>query len=126
MAAGYAGTLWSYSAMGRNWRMGIKEGERTILVTHGPFQFVRHPIYFFQIVMFAGLTLLLPTLLSLTAMVIHLLCVLIKTADEESFLLAVHGVDYHTYQSGTGKLLPKFPRKKSEAGNDGASDRKCD
>jgi protein-S-isoprenylcysteine O-methyltransferase Ste14 len=119
MAAGYAGTLWSYSAMGRNWRMGIQQGERTTLVTRGPFQFVRHPIYLFQIFMLAGLALLLPTLLSLTGMVIHLFCVLIKIADEESFLLAVQGADYQNYQSGTGKLLPKFQRKKSEPGMDG-------
>ena len=126
MVAGYAATLWSYSAMGRNWRMGIKQGEQTMLVTRGPFQFVRHPIYFFQIVMLVGLALLLPTLVSLIAMVIHLFCVLAKTADEESFLLAVHGADYQDYQSCTGKLLPKYPRRKSEPGKDGATRPKCD
>src|SRR5262245_41651165 len=44
MAVGYAGTLWSYSAMGRSWRMGVNPGECTMLVTRGPFRFVRHPI----------------------------------------------------------------------------------
>jgi protein-S-isoprenylcysteine O-methyltransferase Ste14 len=114
MAAGYGGTLWCYSAMGRNWRMGINREERTTLVTQGPFRFVRHPIYVFQIVMLAGLILLLPTLLSLLAIGIHLLCVLIKTADEESFMLGLHGADYQNYRSRTGKLLPRFPGRKRE------------
>ena len=112
MAAGYGGTLWCYSAMGRNWRMGINRKERTTLVTEGPFRFVRHPIYVFQIVMLAGLNLLLPTLLSLLAIGIHLICVLIKTADEESFLLGLHGTEYQDYQSRTGKLVPRFSRRK--------------
>jgi protein-S-isoprenylcysteine O-methyltransferase Ste14 len=57
--------------------------------------------------MLAGLALLLPTLLSLLAMGLHLLCVLVKTADEEAFLRTVHGPAYEDYQRRTGKLFPK-------------------
>jgi protein-S-isoprenylcysteine O-methyltransferase Ste14 len=113
MLGGYAGTLWCYSAMGQNWRMGVKSGERTSLVTTGPFRFARNPIYLLQVVMLAGLILLLPTLLSLLALSIHLLCVLMKIADEESFLLATHGTAYQQYHSRTGKLLPKLTRRKT-------------
>jgi len=60
--AGYAGTLWCYAIMGNAWRIGVNRAEKTALVTRGPFQFVRHPIYLFQIVMLAGAALLLPTL----------------------------------------------------------------
>ncbi len=107
LVAGYGGTLWCYAIMGDAWRMGINRREKNPLVTRGPYRVVRHPIYLFQIVMLAGAALLLPTLLSLLALLIHLGCALIKASDEENYLLSVHGDVYRDYLSRTGRLLPK-------------------
>ena len=108
LLAGYAGTLWCYAAMGDTWRIGIDRKEKTPLVTGGPYRRVRHPIYLFQTVMLLGVVLLLPTLLSLVVMVGHLLCALAKAADEESYLLTVHGDAYRDYLAHTGRLFPKL------------------
>ena len=110
-AAGYAGTLWCYAAMGNAWRIGINRKEKVSLVTSGPYRTMRHPIYSFQIVMLAGVTLLLPTPLSLAALAIHFACVLVKASDEEQFLLGSVGEDYRRYVSRTGRLFPKFAGK---------------
>ena len=107
VAAGYAGTLWCYAAMGDAWRMGINRKEKNNLVSNGPYRFIRHPIYAFQVVMLAGAALLLPTILSLAVLLIHLICVWIKALDEESYLLTVHGEAYREYLSRTGRLFPK-------------------
>ena len=107
-AAGYAGTLWCYAVMGNTWRMGVNRAEKTLLVTRGPFQFVRHPIYLFQVLMLAGTALLLPTPISLLVLVIHILCILAKAADEESYLGTVHGEEYGNYLSRTGRFFPKL------------------
>lgn len=109
--AGYACTLWCYKVMGNAWRIGINPGEKNFLVTGGPYRTVRHPIYLFQIVMLAGVVLLLPTLCSLLILVIHLVCVFIKACDEESYLRGVHGKDYEDYLARTGRLLPKLTRR---------------
>lgn len=109
--AGYAGTLWCYAAIGDNWRMGIDRHEKNALVTRGPYRFVRHPIYLFQMVMLAGVIFLLPTPLSLIIFVIHVVCVLTKALDEESYLLTVHGNQYRDYLSNTGRLFPRFFRR---------------
>jgi protein-S-isoprenylcysteine O-methyltransferase Ste14 len=109
IVAGYAGTLWCYSIMGDSWRMGINRKEQNALVTRGPFGVVRHPIYLFQIVMLVGAALLLPTWLSLLIVLVHVVCVLIKATDEESYLLTVHGDEYRAYRSRTGRLFPKWP-----------------
>ena len=106
--AGYAGTLWCYAAMGDTWRIGINRKEQTTLVTHGPYRWVRHPIYSFQSVMLVGVVLLLPTALSLIMLALHLLCVGLKAADEEAHLLTIHGQSYRDYRNRTGKLFPKF------------------
>jgi protein-S-isoprenylcysteine O-methyltransferase Ste14 len=105
---GYASTLWCYAAMGDAWRIGINSGEKNTLVNCGPYRFVRHPIYLFQIVMLAGGVLLLPTMLSCVILLVHLVCVLIKAVDEETYLLSVHGDAYRDFMAKTGRLLPKF------------------
>ncbi len=106
--AGYAGTLWCYAAMGDSWRIGINSGEKNTLVNCGPYRFVRHPIYLFQIVMLAGGVFLLPTVWSVAILLGHLMCVLIKAVDEETYLLSVHGEGYRDFMAKTGRLLPKF------------------
>jgi protein-S-isoprenylcysteine O-methyltransferase Ste14 len=108
---GYAATLWCYTSMGDTWRIGVNRNEKTSLVTRGPYRVIRHPIYGFQIVMLAGAALLLPTIFSLLILAIHFVCVQAKAADEESYLLSVHGETYRDYLNRTGRLLPKLIRK---------------
>ena len=110
MMGGYGGTLGCYAALGDAWRMGIRKGEKTVLVRKGPYRFVRHPIYLFQTLMLVGALLLLPTSFSFLLFGIHLLCVYLKAFDEEAYLLTVHGSEYRDYLSHTGRLLPKIGR----------------
>jgi protein-S-isoprenylcysteine O-methyltransferase Ste14 len=107
VALGYAGTLWAYRAMGDAWRIGINAKEKTALVSRGPYRWVRHPIYLFQIVMLAGAALLLPTVLSLAILATHYLCVRLKARDEEKYLTTVHGEAYRDYAYRTGGLFPR-------------------
>lgn len=105
---GYVGTLWCYDIMGDTWRMGIDRTEKTRLVTRGPYRVVRHPIYGLQVMMLAGVALLLPTPFALLILVLHYLCAWIKGRDEEAFLLTVHGEEYRAYSARTGRLLPRL------------------
>jgi protein-S-isoprenylcysteine O-methyltransferase Ste14 len=113
--AGYAGTLWCYVAMGKAWRIGVNRQEKAELVSVGPYRVVRHPIYGFQIVMLVGAVLLLPTLLSVFALLLHFTCVRVKAADEESYLLGQHPQRYREYQRRTGGLLPRLGKPPSHA-----------
>ncbi|HVM50131.1 MAG TPA: isoprenylcysteine carboxylmethyltransferase family protein [Candidatus Acidoferrum sp.] len=110
MVAGYLGTLWCYAAMGNAWRMGINRAETPDLVTRGPYRLVRHPIYFFQVLMVAAIALLLPSLLACVVLVVHLVCVRVKAADEESHLRALLGKTYESYCAQTGAWLPRLRR----------------
>jgi protein-S-isoprenylcysteine O-methyltransferase Ste14 len=108
VGAGYAGTLWCYASMGDTWRMGVRPTERTRLVTRGLYAWVRHPIYFLQIVMLAGSAALYPSPLSFGVLLVHFVCVWTKAADEEAHLLEVHGEVYRAYQACTGRLFPRI------------------
>lgn len=108
VALGYAGTLWCYAIMGDAWRMGIDRQEKTRLVTRGPYQVVRHPIYGLQVVMLAGVALLLPAPFAFFILALHYLCAWIKARDEEAYLLTVHADEYRSYMRRTGRLLPRL------------------
>lgn len=108
VAAGYAGTLWCYSAMGDHWRIGIDHESKSKLITGGPYGFVRHPIYLFQMLMLVGSSALLPSWLPVVIIGVHLVCVLIKATDEETHLTRLHGDEYRTYLARTGRLFPPF------------------
>jgi protein-S-isoprenylcysteine O-methyltransferase Ste14 len=115
MGVGYAGTLWCYKAMGNAWRMGIDRKAKTDLVMTGPYRFVRHPIYLFQIVMVAGIAVLLPSLPALLVLAIHVACAVTKATDEEKYLRALLGHDYEVYCASSGGWLPKLFGRKSSA-----------
>ncbi len=108
VALGYAGTLWCYSALGDSWRIGVNKKETTSLIEHGPYRTIRHPIYLFQILMLTGAAFLLSTLFSIMIIIIHFICILIKSLDEEAYLLGRHGPEYRKYLSRTGRFFPKF------------------
>jgi protein-S-isoprenylcysteine O-methyltransferase Ste14 len=104
---GYAGTLWCYAAMGDLWRIGIDHTKKVALVSSGPYRYIRHPIYSFQMVMLIGAFWLLPAGFSLALVFAHLICLRIKAADEEAYLLATLGDEYRQYLSRTGRLFPR-------------------
>jgi len=115
---GYGGTLWTYHVMGNSWRMGVNAQERTALIRHGPFRWVRHPIYALQVLMLLGAALLLPTVVSFAMAAIHFACVRLKARDEERHLDQIHGPYYRDYASQTGGLFPNLIGKQAATHND--------
>ncbi|MSU59020.1 MAG: isoprenylcysteine carboxylmethyltransferase family protein [Pedosphaera sp.] len=106
--AGYVCTLWCYAVMGSSWRICVNTREKNALVTRGPYRWMRHPIYSFQIVMLLGAVLLLPTIFTGLILAVHFVCTLIKATDEEKYLLTVHGDAYREFITKTGRLFPKL------------------
>ncbi len=108
IVAAHAGTLWCYAALADSWRIGIKKKEKTELVTSGPYRWIRHPIYSFQILALLGAAVLIPTGVSLALLVLHTTCSTIKALDEEAYLTGVHGESYTQFLARTGRFLPRL------------------
>jgi protein-S-isoprenylcysteine O-methyltransferase Ste14 len=108
LIGGYLGTIWCYDVLGDSWRIGIDKCESITLVKHGPYRIVRHPIYLFQIIIVVSTLFLLPTPFSLVLLFILIICVLLKTSDEEKYLTSNYGHEYRDYSLHTGRFFPKW------------------
>ncbi|SDG07255.1 Protein-S-isoprenylcysteine O-methyltransferase Ste14 [Blastococcus aurantiacus] len=109
--AGFIGVVLAQSGMGTSWRIGVDESERTDLVTGGLFALVRNPIFTAMVATQAGLTLMVPTWLSVVALVCLTVAVELQVRlIEEPYLLAAHPRRYRTYASTTGRFVPGVGR----------------
>lgn len=75
------------------------------LVTTGPYQYIRHPMYLSILLLFFPWVMLNATAISLPALGLLILTLLFKLHYEEH-LLAERLTDYSLYQSKTKKLIP--------------------
>ncbi|MGH2962928.1 MAG: methyltransferase family protein [Solirubrobacterales bacterium] len=110
-ALGLIGTLAAQLAMGRSWRIGVDEEERTDLVTGGPFTVVRNPIYSAMLPTVAGLTLLVPSVVALAGFALLVIALEIQVrVVEEPHLLRAHGDAYASYAGRVGRFVPGLGR----------------
>lgn len=110
-SAGFAATLWAQFAMGNSWRIGVNEAERTALVAHGPFAWIRNPIYTAMLGATSGLLLLVPNWISFLALVALVVGLELQVrCVEEPYLLRTHGDSYRRYASRTGRFIPGLGR----------------
>jgi protein-S-isoprenylcysteine O-methyltransferase Ste14 len=108
---GIALTLYAQIAMGSSWRIGVDEGERTELVTDGPFALVRNPIFSAMIPTALGLTLMVPSVVALIGFVALIVALELQVRIvEEPYLARVQGESYTRYASRTGRFVPGIGR----------------
>lgn len=108
---GLLATAGAQLAMGEAWRIGVDPGERTQLVTDGPFALVRNPIYAGMIPFFAGIALLVPHALTIVGICLLVVALELQTRlVEEPYLLGVHGAAYADYAARVGRFLPGLGR----------------
>jgi protein-S-isoprenylcysteine O-methyltransferase Ste14 len=109
--AGFAATLAGQTGMGASWRIGVDPDERTELVTGGVFAHVRNPIFTAMVAAQAGVALMVPTWVTLLALVALVVAVQLQVRSiEEPHLLRVHGSAYAAYVARTGRFLPGIAR----------------
>jgi protein-S-isoprenylcysteine O-methyltransferase Ste14 len=100
--------LWTVIAqqqMGRSWRIGIDEKNRTDLVMNGVFSLSRNPVFLGMITTMTGLFLILPNAVSFFTALTGYLIIQVQIRLEEEFLLKQHGTAYEAYRKKVRRLL---------------------
>jgi protein-S-isoprenylcysteine O-methyltransferase Ste14 len=109
--AGIGLTFYAQVAMGASWRIGVDPGERTQLVTSGPFALVRNPIFAAMLPTALGLALLVPSWVALAGLVGLIAALELQVrVVEEPYLLQAHGETYAAYAARVGRFAPKLGR----------------
>lgn len=114
--AGILLTLYAQIAMGESWRIGVDPGERTELVTDGPFAWVRNPIFSAMIPTALGLAMLVPSPVAIAAALALAVALELQVrVVEEPYLLRAQGDLYADYAARTGRFVPGVGRLKGSA-----------
>jgi protein-S-isoprenylcysteine O-methyltransferase Ste14 len=108
---GLVATLGAQISMGSSWRIGVDPDESTALVTHGPFAWVRNPIFSAMLPTSLGLTLMVPSWLALAGFVALVLAFELQVrVVEEPYLRQAHGETYAQYEAQVGRFVPGVGR----------------
>jgi len=99
---------WVFSSIGNNISPTQTTRENHQLITHGPYHWVRHPLYTTGFVLVVALALLTTLWWLLVAMVLPLTILLLRTSREETRLIETFGDDYRDYMKRTGRFLPRW------------------
>lgn len=111
VAVATVATLVAQLAMGASWRIGVRDGERTALVTRFPFDVVRNPIFTCMTLASLGLAAICPTPLASVAPVLLIASLEVQVRIvEEPYLRTVHGAAYSAYASRVGRFVPGVGR----------------
>src|SRR5215467_10042683 len=104
-ATGLAFALWARVTLGRNWSgiVTLKEGHE--LVKHGPYRFVRHPIYTGILTMFFATALALGHLAGFAATLLMFVSFWIKLRDEEKLMLQQFPEQYADYRRRVKRIV---------------------
>jgi protein-S-isoprenylcysteine O-methyltransferase Ste14 len=109
--AGVALAVVSQRVMGAAWRIGVAPGERTALVTGGPFRWVRNPFFTGMALVAVGTTAALPTWTGAIAVAILFATFVVQVRlVEEPHLAAMFGDAYVAYAARTGRFVPGIGR----------------
>jgi protein-S-isoprenylcysteine O-methyltransferase Ste14 len=108
LLAGCALLIWTFRSLGRNLTDTVVTRQQHTLISHGPYRWVRHPLYSSAALFIGALSLIAANWFFLVTGVV-LLCVLImRTRIEEANLVARFGDSYRTYMERTGRFLPRI------------------
>jgi protein-S-isoprenylcysteine O-methyltransferase Ste14 len=99
---------WIFASLGVNISPTQATRENHQLVTHGPYRWVRHPLYSTGFVMAVCLTLTTSLWWLGVGMIVPLFILLLRTSKEEARLIETFGDDYREYMKRTGRFFPRL------------------
>ena len=105
---GFALLQWAHHTLGKNWSDTPRLMKDQVLITNGPYHWIRHPIYTaFLLIMSAILLISANLFIGLSWITATLIEVISRVRYEEAIMIERFGLQYHDYMAGTGALFPR-------------------
>jgi len=102
---------WAQNSIGDNVSPTVTTREGQSLITHGPYAWIRNPLYMGGFTLIGTLALVAGSALLAAAAFIALILVSVRLPKEEAELEARFGDDWRAYRAGTGRFLPRIRRR---------------
>ena len=99
---------WIFSTIGNNISPTQVTRQNHQLITHGPYRWVRHPLYTTGFILAMALVLITGLWWCAVWMILPLVILLLRTPIEEARLVETFGEEYREYMKRTGRFFPKL------------------
>jgi protein-S-isoprenylcysteine O-methyltransferase Ste14 len=100
--------LWTFRSLGKNLTDTVVTRHEHKLVMHGPYRWIRHPLYTSVALLVAAMSLVAANWFFLVTGIGVLSLLVVRTRTEEANLVARFGDSYRTYMNRTGRFLPRI------------------
>ncbi|MCI0693647.1 isoprenylcysteine carboxylmethyltransferase family protein [candidate division KSB1 bacterium] len=99
---------WLFRSLGKNVSETVLTKERHELITHGPYRWIRHPLYTVASIGIFALGLLAANWFMLLMILLIMATLPALVAKEEAQLIEKFGNAYREYMQRTGRFLPRL------------------
>ena len=109
LAGSVAWLIWMFHTLGRNLTDTVVTRCDAYFVDHGPYRFVRNPMYTGVLLLGMSLGLALGTWLLPVAATLMFTLLALRTRTEEQYLIDRFGDQYRGYMQRVGRFFPRRP-----------------
>lgn len=99
--------VWTFRSIGTNITDTVVTRKNHVLVTHGPYRWVRHPFYGSVALFVLGIAVTAANWFILLAGAAVMSLLVVRTRKEEENLVARFGDAYRGYMNSTGRFFPR-------------------
>jgi protein-S-isoprenylcysteine O-methyltransferase Ste14 len=110
LLCGSALLVWTFRTLGRNLTDTVVTREKHTLVMHGPYFWIRHPLYSSAALVILAVSLIASNWFFFAGGITVLAVLIMRTRTEETNLVARFGDRYQRYMDRTGRFLPRIGR----------------
>jgi len=105
---GAAGEVWAAISLGTSYSPTLRVAKERVVVTAGPYRWIRHPLYAFGLPMMAGWGVAADSWFILaTGTILITVLMIIRVPREEAMMLEGFGESYRAYMTRTGRFVPR-------------------
>jgi protein-S-isoprenylcysteine O-methyltransferase Ste14 len=100
--------VWTFLSLGRNLTDTVVTRQQHTLVLHGPYRWIRHPLYDSAALLTLAISAITANWFLLATGVVILALLVTRTRTEEANLVARFGDSYRAYMRRTGRFVPRI------------------